>query len=268
MIGRWRNATQAGALALLVLVPLANLHLQLDTVQGWYQGMDVAGVSFVSPLEGVESILVARDLYLPLLLGLLPSVLLAVLLGRVFCSWACPINTLSGLMDRVIRLFRRGEAPPARWTLPKRTLWYSLGASLLLVVLAGAPLFAFWSPPGLVGRELMLLVFFGTLAWEGVLILAVLALNAVTPRFFCRYVCPLGGLLAGLGAGRRLRVVHRPKSCTQCGECDRTCPLGLEPGSGGSATTHCWNCGKCVDACGTRGLALRFGSRGTEDALS
>lgn len=59
----------------------------------------------------------------------------------------------------------------------------------------GAPLFVFLSPPGLVGREIMMVVFFHKLALEGVLVIIVVFLELLTRRFFCRSFCPLGGFL-------------------------------------------------------------------------
>ena len=92
-------------------------------------------------------------------------------------------------------------------------------------------------------------VFFHSLAWEGVLVIAVLALELVTRRFYCRYFCPLGGLLALLGMARRLVVHRRADNCTHCGRCDRACPLGLAPSIGESLSPYCWNCGVCIDSC-------------------
>jgi ferredoxin-type protein NapH len=137
-----------------------------------------------------------------------------------------------------------------RLVLAKRILWFALIGELVLSLILGAPLFVFLSLPGLVGRELMMVVYFHSLAWEGVLVLAVLALELLTRRFYCRYFCPLRGLLALLGIYRKMIVHHRMAgNCTHCGRCDRSCPLGLKPGSGASLSAYCWNCGVCIDQC-------------------
>jgi ferredoxin-type protein NapH len=252
VIRPWRNAVQAGALLTLVAVPLVNVLLESDVVQGWYQSMAVAGLAFVSPLEGLETILVSRRLHVPLLVGLIPAVLIALVLGRVFCSWACPAAFLQEMTDRLL-----GRRAFGRLALPRWTIWLVLAADLVLAVALATPFFAVWSPPGLVGRELFLLVFFRTLAWEGVVIVAVLALNLLWPRLFCRHLCPLGGLLAGLGAWRALRVSHVETRCDSCGDCDPVCPVGLTP-TRESETAQCWSCGTCVDTCGKGGLVYRF----------
>ncbi len=261
MIGRWRNAVQLAAFLLLAAVPLLNLYASERAVTGWYQAMAVGGVDLVSPLEGLESILASGRLYGRLLLGLLPVVVISLLLGRVFCSWVCPVNALQEAADFATRPLLGTRRSPGRWLLPRRTLWLTLAADLVLVLAAGAPFFAFWSPPGLVGREIMMAVYYRTLAVEGGLVVLILLLNAATPRFFCRHLCPLGGLLAVLGAGRRLRVVRDEASCTLCGDCDKVCPLGITPSRGDSATIHCWNCGRCRDTCPHGSLRFRWGGR-------
>jgi ferredoxin-type protein NapH len=183
-------------------------------------------------------------------------ILVAVLLGRVFCSWICPISFLAELIAILRARIDRNGALRDRLVLAKHFLWFALIGELLLSLILGAPLFVFFSPPGLVGRELMLVVFFQSLAWEGILVVVVLLLELLTRRFYCRYFCPLGGLLALVGRRRALCVTPLPDNCTRCGRCDRVCPLGLKPSAHESLSAYCWNCGTCIDHCHHQ--ALRF----------
>jgi ferredoxin-type protein NapH len=253
VIGRWRSATQTSALLLLVLIPILNYH-DHTFVQGWFQSLAIGRLWFVSPLEGLECILVSHSLYMPLLVGMLPSVLVASLLGTVFCSWICPVNTLQVWSDRLLAPWLRRR--PDRWPVPRALLWYVLAAELVLALALGSPLFVFLSPPGLVGREFMMLIFFRTLAVEGLLLLVILGMNLFTRRLFCRAFCPLRGLLALLGAKRRLIVARVDAPGPGCRNCDDACPLGLSPSMGEGVSLHCWNCGRCVDACGDGGLKM------------
>ncbi len=245
---RLRFTVQFLAFLVILVNPFLNYYLHFNFVQGWYQSLGVGRLWFVSPLEGLESILVSKTVYLPLLIGMLLPVLLALFLGRVFCGWICPIHFLSEVEDRLLRLLgvrHRGD----HLRLPRQVFWFALIGEVLLSMILGAPIFVFLSPPGLVGREIMIAVFFHTLALEGVVILVVLGLNLVTRRFFCRYLCPLGALLAFIGGRRRL-VVHRDwEKCKECGLCDQACPLGLYPSKDEGESYYCWNCGECVDAC-------------------
>ncbi|OAG28041.1 4Fe-4S binding protein [Thermodesulfatator autotrophicus] len=243
---------------LVILVnPFLNYYFQINFIQGWYQSLSIGKLWFVSPLEGFESILVSKTIYLPLLIALFLPVLLASFLGRVFCSWVCPISFLSEIQERVLKIFgfkRRKDLI----LLPRSTIWFTLIGDMVLAMMIGAPLFVFLSPPGLVGREIMMAVFFHTLAIEGVVILLVLFMNFFTRRFFCRYFCPLGGMLAFLGTRRSLKVVRDKDSCTECKMCEKACPLGLSPLKDESRGAYCWNCGACVDACNFEALKFKW----------
>jgi ferredoxin-type protein NapH len=269
----WRYSTLrhfllAAAFLLLLVNPLLNYSWGIAFIQGWYQSLGIGELRLISPLEGLESLLISKQVYVPALIGMAIPLLIAVLLGRVFCSWVCPISFLAETLAGIRRRIQKKAMLRDRLILAKRLLWFALISELLLSLILGAPLFVFLSPPGLVGRELMMAVFFQRLAWEGVLVIAVLALELVTRRFYCRYFCPLGGLLALLGMARRL-VVHRRTDCTHCGRCDRACPMGLAPSLGESLSPYCWNCGACIDSCDH--AALRFiwrgGLRGNEATL-
>ncbi len=257
-ITRWRLLIQACAFLLILVNPFLILHFHFTFIQGWYQSLGIGKLWIVSPLEGLESILVAKHLYPPLLVGMLIPVLLALFLGRVFCGWICPIHFLSDLSDRLVTAVAGKKRIRDRFILPRSIFWYSLMGELLLAMILGAPLFVFLSPPGLVGREIMNAVFFHTLAVEGVVVLLVLGMNLITRRFYCRYLCPLGALLALIGSKRRLNVRRNSNACVSCGLCDRACPLGLKPSIDEGNSVHCWNCGACVDACATNALSLEW----------
>lgn len=248
----------SAAFLLILLGPLANYYFQINWVQGWFQSLGIGEFWFVSPLEGLESILVAKQLYLPALIAMLAPILLATLLGSVFCSWLCPISFFSEILDTLRRRPNGRKWLQDRFLLPRRILWYALLGELILTMIAGAPIFVFVSPPGLVGREIMTLVFFHTLALEGVILLLVLGMNLVTRRFYCRYLCPLGATLNLLGSRRKLVVKLERDQCTACGLCDRRCPLGLSPAKGMTDSIYCWNCGECVDACPSQALSFQW----------
>ena len=100
-------------------------------------------------------------------------------------------------------------------------------------------------------------------AYQGLLLLAsmmagVLALNWIKRRFWCRYLCPLGGLL-GLVArlGRRGRNVD--ETCITCGRCARDCRMGtIEDASGyRSDPAECILCLDCSADCPAE--AIHFG---------
>lgn len=255
---RIRLAVLTGAFLLIAVNPILNSFLHSHFLQGWYQSFSIGKLWFVSPLEGFESLLLTKSVYLPAIIGMAIPVGIALAMGRVFCSWICPVSLLLELFDGLRRTVSRSNRLRNRLLVAKKVLWFTLLAELFISMVLGAPIFVFLSPPGLVGRELMMAVFFRSLAIEGLLLCLIVALEFLTRRFFCRSFCPLGGLLAFLGMKRKLRVHVRSQCCTACGRCAAVCPMGLQPSMDEGLSAYCWNCGDCVDRCRHDALTFRW----------
>lgn len=256
--GRYRLAVLGGAFVLILINPFVNYYLQQNFVQGWYQSLGIGSLWFVSPLEGLESLLITKTLYMPSVIGMVIPVISAFLLGRVFCSWICPVTFFLELFDRLRKIISGRQFLENRLLFAKKLLWFILIIELVTSMILGAPLFVFLSPPGLVGREIMMMVFFKTVALEGVILLFIIFLELLTRRFFCRTFCPLGGLLALLGTKRSLRLHLHQDNCTSCKTCDLACPMGLQPSTGEGLSAYCWNCGECLDNCHQNALDFRW----------
>ncbi|MGI9538339.1 MAG: 4Fe-4S binding protein [Desulfocapsaceae bacterium] len=249
-----------GAFLIILVNPFINYFLHNNFLQGWYQSIGIGSLWFVSPLEGLESLLITKAVYLPSIIGMIIPLTIAFLLGRVFCSWICPVTFILELFDRLRKFISKKKYLHNKLVVAKKILWFTLIAELILSMVIGAPLFVFLSPPGLVGREIMMLVFFRTLALEGLLLVLIMVLELVTRRFFCRSFCPLGALLACVGQKRKLRVRVVAENCIHCDICTKTCPMGLIPELGEGCSAYCWNCGACIDNCPTEALVFRWDS--------
>jgi ferredoxin len=85
-----------------------------------------------------------------------------------------------------------------------------------------------------------------------------LALNALADRFWCRYLCPLGGLLALLSKVALIRRVVGPE-CNRCAQCVGTCPMDtIEPARGyESDPGECTVCYDCLATCPQGGIGFR-----------
>jgi len=79
---------------------------------------------------------------------------------------------------------------------------------------------------------------------------AVLIANRFHPRFWCRYLCPLGALL-GLSGQRSLLVLRKDESkCTNCGKCEKACSGAASPLPGTDwQRAECDLCMNCVAVC-------------------
>jgi polyferredoxin len=86
-------------------------------------------------------------------------------------------------------------------------------------------------------------------AWLiGLIFIAALLLNLKTPRFYCRFVCPLGALYGVLGWFALWKIGMNRGRCKQCELCEANCEGACEP-AGAIHTHECVLCVNCLDDC-------------------
>jgi polyferredoxin len=77
---------------------------------------------------------------------------------------------------------------------------------------------------------------------------AAVFLNLVIPRFYCRFVCPLGALYGVLAKYALWRIGKKTAECSQCSLCDSRCEGACDPA--GSIRIHeCVLCMNCLYSC-------------------
>jgi hypothetical protein len=162
----------------------------------------------------------------------------AVLLGPVWCGYVCPFGALQELVSRLGRWLRLRAYPDRPLETRLRFLKYALLAAMLLVVWwTGDSRYASFDP--------MQHVFRGRVAgWLAVIALLAVLGALVWYRFWCRYFCPVGALLAlgnKLALGRRLGPTRRfdhcdlgvadeyDVDCIRCSRCVEGRDFGLQP---------------------------------------
>lgn len=91
--------------------------------------------------------------------------------------------------------------------------------------------------------------------------LLIIVLNLIRPRFWCRYICPLGGMLGMLSLRPSLRLVNDTDRCNNCGKCARNCPAAAQPDQPGKwLPTECFDCWNCVASCNQNALSFTVAS--------
>jgi len=86
-----------------------------------------------------------------------------------------------------------------------------------------------------------------TRAWPYVIYAGtLLAIGLFSERAYCRFLCPLGGLLAFLDRLHLLNLLKRRPECgSPCHLCERACPVrAIEP-TGKIVTAECFQCLDC-----------------------
>jgi polyferredoxin len=181
----------------------------------------------------------------PLLILTLISLILTLLLGRVWCGWVCPMGTVL-YWTRLKIAIVRGERLSGRWWAVKY---------VLLLLLLVAALFGLVPPAlGWLGEN-------PVASGIGVIFLlgASVGLNLVADLFWCRYLCPLGGALALVSRISPLRRTVRVH-CNDCAVCVDACPMGaIDPRRGfANDPGGCTVCADCLTACTSSSNGFRF----------
>ncbi len=93
----------------------------------------------------------------------------------------------------------------------------------------------------------------------GLLFGAVILLNFFRARFWCRYICPLGGLLGVAGKNPIFRLRVDPDRCNNCLNCVAECQGGANPmGGEGWKPSECLFCWNCHSGCPTDAITFEF----------
>ena len=222
---------------------------------------------------------------------------LSFLLGRVYCSFVCPLGILQDVLIRLTRRIKRRPFVPQTAHPCLQTTFILI--FLLLVVLGfSASLASLIDPYGIFGRFLahfvlpvrdVLMNFLADrlgvegpvvlfkrevfLAGAGVLgvvvssFLALSALVAWRGRVFCTTVCPVGAFLGWLARISPFRLAVDTSACVKCGRCTGVCKTGCLDGKAGTLdNSRCVRCFNCVSACPKDAVVWKGAWKGEVDS--
>ena len=185
---------------------------------------------------------------------LLTFLSMAFLFRKAFCSWLCPIGTISEYLWRAGRkLFRRDFYLPRWLDLSLRGLKYFLLGFFVWAISAlsveGIRDFML-SPYGLIA-DVKMLNFFRHIGETGLIVLGELVLASVfLPNFWCRFLCPYGALLGLTSWFSPLRIRRSTETCIDCAKCAKACPAALPVDKLVQIrSVECTACLECVAVC-------------------
>ena len=195
---------------------------------GWYA---LAQLSVVNVLTFVHSVLHdfkwSTFLVDPLIFILWVFVAVTLLLlGRgIYCGWLCPFGALQTLVNKAARYFKvpQYEFPPyvheRLWAVKYIILLVLFGISLQSVNMAERYAEV---EPFKTAINLHFMRSWGFAAYA----LGLVAVSAFNAKFYCKYVCPLGGGLAVAGRFRLFEWLRRRRECGRpCQVCAEECEV-------------------------------------------
>jgi polyferredoxin len=223
------------------------------------------------------------------------SLVIGAIFGRMLCGWVCPF----GFFQDILRLI-----PVKKWKIskPLNKGLRDIRAVIFWCIIVVAGFVGFkelvgesvadsfgifakqpWTP---FNPAATLFVFFFYMVFWGqypggsegfaigdwsfmfyfriILLIAIVALSIFIPRFYCRYICPIGYAMGYTAKNSLIGIARNPARCTRCGKCEEMCekvamqvPI-LDYSYERVRDTNCTNCGACLDACPYGAIYFKF----------
>jgi polyferredoxin len=176
---------------------------------------------------------------------------MTLVLGRIWCSYACPQMIFSELAHDIDALAKRvtRKLPDSQRRLGQRAFSYLLIG--LMSVAATALFMGYFAPLPEVFRRMAQLDIGLWLGAIGATTTLIVVLDLLLVReTFCQAVCPYGLLQGVLVDEKSLHVTFDESTgaCVECGLCERVCNMEIDIRKS-SFQMECTRCGNCIDAC-------------------
>ncbi|MCX8070745.1 MAG: 4Fe-4S binding protein [Thermodesulfovibrionales bacterium] len=272
------NKTRRLVLIIILLFFILQF-LGLKILTGSLTGSVVVGfLSMIDVFAFVETLVSSKDLALQTIYAFIPVLIIYLIIGRAFCGWVCPMDFLFEIVSKIrgkfINLAKTRNL--TKEVMLKKISYVIALALLVFSAFLEIPIFTnylshltnfFRSLNSIIFAILSLPFEKSILIYSTVTIVALLILEAIYPRLWCKSLCPIGRTYGLFNKISLLKLSVAKDSCIHCEACDRECYMDVHISSNTDKSsirdTNCILCGKCVESCKdkTKTLKLSFNRR-------
>ncbi len=247
-----RRIAQVAIIGLFLLGPLGGVWILKGNLSS---SLLLDTVPMVEPITFLQMLAAgAAGITTTTIIGvLIVAVFYALVGGRAYCAWVCPVN----MVTDAAAWLRRKLGIKSTSKIPDWARWWMLGAVIVLAMATGSLAYELVNPVSMTHRGLI----YGMGAGWAVIV-AVFAYDLLIAKHgWCGHLCPMGALYSAIGSYSvvRMRSDNRA-ACDDCMECFEVCPeprilpaalkqgqkQGLPPAV---LSGLCTNCGRCADIC-------------------
>lgn len=274
-----RPRTLRAATALL-FVALVAVGLATHSATGTLSSVGIGSLALICPLGALEVLIASHTPVPAALASLACAVLIAFLLGKVFCGWACPVSLTRSLgvkgrrrpaskvADGAASCESCGSRPSSAAPASRHRLRFDsrhgvLVGALATTALFGFPVFCLVCPVGLTFGliiGLWRLVGFNEPSWLLLVSIVFLVVEVVFMRTWCHKICPLGALMSLFSSlNRTVKPSIDEQKCLRtaqgisCDRCHKACFEQIDLHAQSADITRplaeCTKCAECVEAC-------------------
>lgn len=256
-------------LGIIILFSLQFARIKI-LVGGLSGSLAIGFVKLIDVFAYLESLISSKDFTTIGISAVFPIIVIYLIFGRAFCGWICPMDFLFEIVDKIGGNSRWSKADRGKKISPK--IGYGVAASLLIVSgLIHIPLFTnylshltnfFRLLTGSAFFFLKLPVEPIVLAYSGGIIIFLLGLEYLFPRFWCKILCPIGKTYGLFNKVSLIKLKFEEGKCEGCGLCDDLCYMDVKIytkiNQRELRDINCIYCGRCVEACQIKGKIIKM----------
>jgi len=253
---RFLIARRIVQLSILVLFMAAN-YWGLKVLQGNFSAALVLDSFYLSdPHAFLQTLFAGFIVGTDIIIGvIIIFAFYALIGGRSFCSWVCPVNIIADIALYIRRILKI-ETDMIRYS--RKARYYILALGLIMSAITSIAAFELINPITFIQRALI----FGL--WSGLSVtLLILALDVfIKKNAWCGSLCPLGAFYSLITKINIIKVHHKKEMCTNCGICFEVCPEAqvldgvINEKTSFIFSGECTNCGRCIEQCDDKALAF------------